>query len=141
MDESGDDSMSEQQHLEANRKVTRARYRKLMDKIADNQEALAGQDLPAPDNVSPDKSSHCLMQFICENNDIFQKVDAPQEASMDAVVIRNLSKMCRQRAENMTTNINQFRMEEFALKIKVNMGCEENAPMTRRKWVQLGNIP
>ena len=102
MSESGDMSMSEQQVLEAKRKVTRARYRKLMEKISENQEALSGEEVAVPD-----QNNHSLMQFICENNEIFTEVDAPREASMDAVCMRNLSKMCRQRAENMTTNIHE----------------------------------
>ena len=104
-----------------------------LEKISENQEALSGEEVAVPD-----QNNHSLMQFICENNEIFTEVDAPREASMDAVCMRNLSKMCRQRAENMTTNMHEFRMDEFGHKIKTMLGVEENAPVDMKKWVLLG---
>ena len=38
---------------------------------------------------------------------------APQEAMMGALLIKHLSRLCRQQVEQMSANIAQFRHEEY----------------------------
>jgi len=116
---------------EEKRKKTRAGYRKLLDKVSDNQEALTAEGSATNDNPA-------LLQFLTENDQLYKVVDAPQEASMDAVVIKHLSKMCKHQAENMTTNITKFTAEDYADKFIRRMGGGEQSKLTRKKWVKFG---
>ena len=87
------DSDQEQAKVEAERAVTRSGYRKLMDQIADKEE----------DIVDVNGENNHLLQFLQNNEELYDKVDAPQEAVMDAVVVKQLSKLCKKQAENMST--------------------------------------
>ena len=126
MSEAGD-----QEHDDANRKITRANYRKLLDKISTHQDDLTGEN--ALDNSDP-----ALLSFATFTDDLYNDVNDPQEASMDAAVMKHLSKLCKNQAENMTTNITQFRAEEYAERFKVRMGGGDNSGLTRRKWIKFG---
>ncbi len=87
------DSDQEQAKVEAERAVTRSGYRKLMDQIADKEE----------DIVDVNGENNQLLQFLQNNEELYDKVNAPQEAVMDAVVVKQLSKLCKKQAENMST--------------------------------------
>ncbi len=87
-------SEEEQARIEAERAVTRHGYRKLMDQIADNEEDIV-------DAVNGE-TNH-LLQFLQNNEELYKEVDAPQEAVMDAVVVKHLSRLCKKQAENMST--------------------------------------
>ena len=82
-----------QARVEAGRAVTRASYRKLMDQIADTE----------GDIVDGTGETNHLLQFLQNNEELYDKVDAPQEAVMDAVVVKHLSRLCKKQAENMST--------------------------------------
>lgn len=86
-------SEEEQARVEAERAVTRSGYRKLMDQIADNEE----------DIVDVNGETNHLLQFLQNNEELYKEVDAPQEAVMDAVVVKHLSRLCKKQAENMST--------------------------------------
>ena len=87
------DSDQDQARVEAERAVTRSGYRKLMDQIADNEE----------DIVDVNGDTNHLLQFLQNNEELYKEVDAPQEAVMDAVVVKHLSRLCKKQAENMST--------------------------------------
>ena len=75
---------------------------------------------------------------------------------MDAMVIRHLSRLCRQQAEQLSANINQFRQEggatrltclfpdmnlivaEYVERLKAAMKVVPGSNLSRRKWVLLG---
>ena len=58
------------------------------------------------------------------NEELFTKVAAPQEAVMDALVIKHLSRLCSQQADQMSANIAQFRHEEYAERLVASMRGE-----------------
>jgi len=106
--------------------VVRAGYRSLMDDITNNEEELG------------DVSGVChtqLKEYMEANEALFQQVSAPQEAVLDARVLKQLSRLCRTQAEQMSANITQFNQQEFAEKLMANMG---GGDISRRKWVLLG---
>ena len=82
-----DRELEQQARVEAERAVTRSGYRKLMDQIADNEEDIV--------DVNGDPCH--LLQFIQNNEELYKEVDTPQEAVMDAVVVKHLSRLCRLR--------------------------------------------
>ena len=88
-----DQEQEQQARVEAERAVTRSGYRKLMDEIADN-----GEDI-----VDVNGDTNHLLQFLQNNEELYKEVDAPQEAVMDAVVVKHLSRLCKKQAENMST--------------------------------------
>ena len=88
-----DQEQEQQARVEAERAVTRSGYRKLMDEIADNEE----------DIVYVNGDTNHLLQFLQNNEELYKEVDAPQEAVMDAVVVKHLSRLCKKQAENMST--------------------------------------
>lgn len=87
-----DDKRSEKE-VEAHRAATRAGYRKLMDQIADDEDVI----VESQDDNNP------LLQYLQNNEELYAKVDAPQEAVMDAVVVKHLSRLCKKQAEQMST--------------------------------------
>lgn len=121
------DSDQEQAKVEAERAVTRSGYRKLMDQIADKEE----------DIVDVNGENNHLLQFLQNNEELYDKVDAPQEAVMDAVVVKQLSKLCKKQAENMSTNINEFKADEFATILKIKM-MNDDRPLSAKKWIKFG---
>ena len=46
---------------------------------------------------------------------------APQEAMMDAMLIKHLSRLCRKQAEEMSANIAQFRHKEYLERLVASM--------------------
>jgi len=125
-----DASSSGDERMEPDQAVVRAGYRSLMDDIAVNEEELG--------DVA--NSCHTRLRDYMENNEaLFEQVTAPQEAVLDARVIKQLSRLCRQQAEQLSANIATFSQAEFAEKLVGNMaGGEAGAAVTRRKWVLLG---
>lgn len=121
------DSDQEQAKVEAERAVTRSGYRKLMDQIADKEE----------DIVDVNGENNQLLQFLQNNEELYDKVNAPQEAVMDAVVVKQLSKLCKKQAENMSTNINEFKSDEFATIFKIKM-MNDDRPLSAKKWIKFG---
>jgi len=106
--------------------VVRAGYRSLMDDITNNEEELG------------DVSGVChtqLKEYMEANEALFEQVSAPQEAVLDARVLKQLSRLCRTQAEQLSANITQFNQQEFAEKLMANMG---GGDISRRKWVLLG---
>jgi len=106
----------------------RAGYKALMDSITGNQDQLADLNNPK------------LVAYMETNDELFNKVEAPQEAVLDARVMKQLSRICRAQAEQMSANINAFSQTEFASKLVTNLtGGEPGAgPVSRRKWILLG---
>ena len=87
-----DDKRSEKE-VEAHRAKTRAGYRKLMDQIAYDEDII----VESKDDNNP------LLQYLQNNEELYAEVDAPQEAVMDAVVVKHLSRLCKKQAEQMST--------------------------------------
>lgn len=110
---------------EDGRARVRAGYRRLMDNIAGEEEDLGSLEQGGQ-----------LLGFMEENEQLFEQVAAPQEAVMDARVLKQLSRLCRKQAEQMSSNIAQFRPEEYAEKLITSM--TGGGAVTRRKWVLLG---
>eukprot|EP00092_Neocalanus_flemingeri_P035335 GFUD01038445.1.p1 GENE.GFUD01038445.1~~GFUD01038445.1.p1 ORF type:complete len:321 (+),score=123.61 GFUD01038445.1:42-965(+) len=125
-DHSDEEMMEDEEEMEANRAVVRAGYRKLMDEIAGKEEELV--------NIE----NHQLLGYMQHNEELFTQVAAPQEAVMDALLIKHLSRLCRQQAEQMSANIAQFRHEEYAERLVASMRGEGGQQLARRKWVMLG---
>jgi len=125
-DRSSEEEMENEEELEAIRAETRAGYRKLMDEIAYNEESLV--------NIE----NHELLNHMESNQVLFTNVAAPQEAVMDAQLLKHLSRLCRQQAEQMSANIAQFRPEEYAERLIASMRGEGGQKLVRRKWIMLG---
>ena len=123
---SDEEMFEDGEEAEANRALLRAGYRKLMDDIAGKEEELV--------NIEDNQ----LLGYMMQNEELFSKVSAPQEAVMDAMVIKQISRMCRQKAEQMSANIAQFRHEEYAERLVASMRGEGGQQLARRKWVLLG---
>jgi len=116
----------EEDESKVDQAVVRAGYRSLMDDITTNEEELG--------NVSGQCHTR-LREYMEANEELFHQVSAPQEAVLDARVLKQLSRLCRTQAEQMSANITQFNQQGFAEKLMANMGGGE---ISRRKWVILG---
>jgi len=116
----------EEEDSNVDQAVVRAGYRSLMDDITNNEEELG------------DVSGMChtqLKEYMEANEALYQQVSAPQEAVLDARVLKQISRLCRTQAEQMSANITQFNQQEFAEKLMANMG---GGGISRRKWILLG---
>ena len=127
-DNSDEEMFEDGEEVEANRAVARAGYRRLMDEIAGKDEELASME------------NHQLFGYMQDNERLFSQVAAPQEAVMDAMLIKHLSRLCRQQAEQMSANIAQFRHEEECVeRLVASMRGEGGGqPLAKRKCVMLG---
>ena len=67
--------------------------------------------------------SHCPT-----NERLFSQVAAPQEAMMDAMLIKHLSRLCRQQAEQMSANIAQFRHKKYVKRLVASMRGKADSP-------------
>ena len=110
MAEEGDEANEDQA-------LVRAGYRSLMDDITNNEDELG------------DVSGQCqgrLREYMVANEQLFEQVKkhwkqcllyspfqvaAPQEAVLDARVLKQLSRLCRTQAEQMSANITQFNQQ------------------------------
>lgn len=120
-------SGSEDGDVAVNQAVVRAGYKSLMENIVGNEEELG------------DVQNCRLYDYMETNEALYEQVVEPQEAVMDARVIKQLSRLCRQQAEGMSANINQFNQQEFAERLVANMtGGEVGQPIAKKKWVLLG---
>lgn len=116
----------EEEESNVDQAVVRAGYRSLMDDITNNEEELG------------DVSGVChtqLKEYMEANEALYQQVSAPQEAVLDARVMKQLARLCVRQAEQMSANITQFNQQEFAEKLMANMG---GGGISRRKWILLG---
>ena len=75
-------------------------YRRLIGDIARSEENLINPE---------EEENEELLGFLRQGDQLFSQVKGPQECLMDAIVVRNLSRICRQKVQQMSTNINQFR--------------------------------
>jgi len=125
--QSSDEDVEESEDLvQSNRAVVRAEYRKIIAEVGTKEEELV--------NI---ENEH-LLGYMHHNDELFSQVATPQEAVMDAMLLKNLSRMCRQQAEQMTANIAQFRYEEYADRLVSSMCGEGGRKLAKRKWVMLG---
>ena len=116
---------SQEEKEEARRVELRQGYRKLLDTIAKKEEKLVSQD-----NTE-------LLDCLKEGAELFGQVNAPQELGMDALVVKNLSRICKQQVNQMSANIKQFCYEDYVEKLrKVMVG--KNRRLDMKKWVTLG---
>jgi len=129
MSDSSDSEVAEtQEQVEVRRGAVRAGYRDLLDTIAREEDDL----------VNIEAGAGQLTELMRDNENLYTQVEAPQEAVMDAMVIRHLSRLCRQQAEQLSANINQFRQEEYVERLKAAMRVDPGSNLSRRKWVLLG---
>ena len=127
-----DDTREEEEEVRVDESETaevRRGYRKLMDDIAKNEESLVNQ-------MDVDNSD--LLDYLKEGSQLFSRVKAPQEAVMDANVVKNLSRICRQQVQHLSTNINQFKYEEYAEKLRRGLALQSTSRLDRKKLVVLG---
>jgi len=111
---------------EKKRAEIRRSYRKLMGDIARTEESL----------VSQTEDNDELLGYLREGDELFSHVTGPEECLMDAQVVRNLSRICRQQVHQMSANINQFRCEEYAEKLRGSLNMHSS--LDSKKWLQLG---
>ena len=52
---------------------------------------------------------------------------------MDATVVKNLSRICKEQAHQMSANVNQFKYEEYVDKLKLNL-----RGLDKKKWLMFG---
>ena len=62
------------------------------------------------------------------NERLFSQVAVPQEAVMGAMLIKHLSRLCRQQAEQMSANIAQFRHKEYVERLVASMRGKADSP-------------
>ena len=117
-------SQEQEERDETKRLELRKGYRKLMDTIAKNEDSLVSQD-----NTD-------LLDCLKEGAQLFGQVNAPQELGMDANVVKNLSRICKQQVHQMSANIHQFRYEDYVEKLRKALDVKNRLEM--KKWVMLG---
>ena len=117
-------SQEQEERDETKRLELRKGYRKLMDTIAKNEDSLVSQD-----NTD-------LLDCLKEGAQLFGQVNAPQELGMDANVVKNLSRICKQQVHQMSANIHQFRYEDYVEKLRQALDVKNRLEM--KKWVMLG---
>lgn len=129
-------SDSEESVGEDGREVIRTGYRKLMDVIAGDEDEL-GTLQQEEEGRGEGEGGRQLLGFLKENDTLYQQSATAQEAVMDARVLKQLSRLCRKQAEQMSSNIAQFRPDEYCSKLMGNMAG--GGGLSRRKWVLLGS--
>jgi len=126
-----EDIEEEQQRTadESKRAEVRQGYRKLTEAIARNEDSLVNQN---------DEDNNDLLQYMKEGAELFHQVKAPQECVMDAKVVMDLSRICKQQVQQMSTNINQFKLEEYADKLRKGMAVAREGGLDKKKWLIVG---
>ena len=119
-----EEELSQEEKEEAKRVELRQGYRKLLDTIAKKEEILVSQD-----NTE-------LMDCLKEGAELYVQVNAPQELGMDALVVKNLSRICKQQVQQMSANIKQFCYEDYVEKLRKGMNVKNRLEV--KKWVMLG---
>ena len=123
-----EEESSQEEVDETKRVELRRGYRQLMEKVAKKEDNLVSQE---------DQENTELLDCMREGDALFGQVNAPQELGMDANVVKNLSRICKQQVHQMSANINQFRYEDYVEKLrKVMVG--KNRRLDMKKWVTLG---
>ena len=85
-----------------------------------------------------------LLDHMKQADDLYTHVDDPTAAILDARLVAQLSRICRQQGEGLSTNAQAFHMVEFADKMVHNMGGDTDAKTGRvalpgRHWAKLGS--
>lgn len=130
MEKLHDDSMEEDEEVnEAGTKRAEVRkgYKNLMEAIATNGEILA---------VQSNEDNNVVLKYLQIGEQLFSQVKAPQECVMDANVVRNLSRICKQQASQMSANINTFKYEEYVERLKMKLNFSRGPD--KKKWLMLG---
>ncbi|TRY73413.1 hypothetical protein TCAL_14658 [Tigriopus californicus] len=77
-----------------------------------------------------------------EADALYSRVKHAEEAVLDAQICKQISRLCRQRAEGFSTNVQGFHAQEYANKlISVMNGSKDengNAIIPQLNWVRLG---
>ena len=78
-------------------------------------------------------------------DDLYHYVEGPTEAILDARLVAQLSRICRQQGEGLSTNEQAFHAAEFADKTVHNMGGGTDARTGRvtlpgRHWAKFGEL-
>ena len=126
MNEYGDhseDVLEKWEVAEASRAVVRAGFWKLMDKIAGKEENLVSIE------------NYQLLGVHGAQRVALHQGCSSQEAVMDALVIKHLSRLCRQQVEQMSDNIAQYVQ---ARGVRGGRGDMAAAGQETKKWVMLG---
>ena len=106
------------------RAQVRQGYKDLMEAIANNGGKLATQS---------ENDHNELLDYLKTGDQLFSQVKAPQECVMDATVVKNLSRICKEQAHQMSANVNQFKYEEYVDKLKLNL-----RGLDKKKWLMFG---
>ena len=72
--------------------------------------------------------NHQLFGYMQDNERLFSQVAAPQEALMGAMLIKHLSRLYRQKAEQISANIAQFRHKEYVERLVASMRGMADSP-------------
>eukprot|EP00092_Neocalanus_flemingeri_P032539 GFUD01035388.1.p1 GENE.GFUD01035388.1~~GFUD01035388.1.p1 ORF type:complete len:297 (+),score=109.68 GFUD01035388.1:120-1010(+) len=113
-----------------NQAELRIMYRKLLHELQERQEELG--------NIE----NYQLVGFMHDSQELFDKVTGPQEAVIDAKVMKLLAKFVRMQAEQMSSNITQFTYQEYAGKLLASMQVDRSqqvTSMTSMKMIRLGH--
>ena len=76
---------------------------------------------------------------------LYRSVDEPTAAMLDARLVAQLSRLCRQQGEGLSTNAQAFHAVEFAGKMVHNMGGTTdpntgNVVLPGRHWTKFGEF-
>eukprot|EP00095_Tigriopus_kingsejongensis_P004954 maker-scaffold96_size378025-snap-gene-0.19 protein:Tk04954 transcript:maker-scaffold96_size378025-snap-gene-0.19-mRNA-1 annotation:"non-structural maintenance of chromosomes element 4 homolog a-like" len=121
---------------EADRPGLRAQYRQLMTSVRQHGEAVLLRD---PHNSAPDEQLEAAMERA---DALFSRVNHAEEALLDAQVCKQFSRLCRQQAEGMSTNVQNFHLQEYADKLIAvlngQLDDEGHARVPDKNWTRLG---
>jgi len=118
--------MDEDQDERTRTRIRRG-YKQLMEEVTRNEERL----------VRPTEDNKELLGYLREGDLLFSQVKGPQECVMDASMVRNLSRICKEQVHHMSANVNTFRCEEYAERLRNSMNVNKTG-LDKRRWLQLG---
>ncbi|MEN2497644.1 MAG: Non-structural maintenance of chromosomes element 4 A, partial [Marteilia pararefringens] len=87
-------------------------------------------------------STHYLTEKLNNTNKMFQKIpsNSTREANLDAAVIASLTKLSRQKASHIQSDVFNFSMSEFISKQKIYVNDPSDSLMTIDGWKSLGRL-
>ena len=87
-------------------------YRALAEKIEREEDEIVDKE-----NRAANGDEDVVKEIANRANELYQKVKAPQEAILDANVVKTISRIVRRRAEGLSTNVTQFNSTEYVEKL------------------------
>lgn len=147
VDETVDDVFEESQH-DSSIRITRS-YKEIIRKLENNtcfSQSEHGNSYRGSDSQYGIRESNIMKGLLDDAHELYKGVKGPHEARLDARVLKEVSRICRLRSQDLSVNQQKFQVSEFADKLIQVMGGsvknedeESLQTLHPKNWEKLGD--